>query len=147
MAFRILHIILAFLIFVSSVGFTLNSHFCQNTLQSVAIFFVPENCHDRAASHCAMAATKSCCSKKKTSCEASEDKDCCKDTSQFAKADIDFTPFTMNDFQLNLPVFAHISPISHAIKTILTDQLIRFNSYIPPPLIRNLPLLFQSFLC
>lgn len=147
MAFRILHITLAFLIFVSSTGFTLNSHFCQNTLQSVAIFLTPKNCHERAASHCTMAMPKNCCAKKKTSCEVSDDKDCCKDTSQFAKADIDFTPFTVSDFQINLPVFAHILPISYTIKTTLNDRLIRFKNYIPPPLIRNIPLLIQSFLC
>jgi len=145
MAFRILHITLAFLIFVSSTGFTLNSHFCQNTLQSVAIFLIPENCHERAA-HCAMNAAKSCCSKNKNTCSDSEDKDCCEDKSEFIKADIDFIVFTIDDFQID---FVALLPHSISIhsETILTDRLIRFNTYIPPPLIRNLPLLFQSFLC
>ncbi len=145
MTFRILHITLAFLVFVSSAGFTLNSHFCQNTLQSAAIFFTPENCHERAA-HCATNAVKSCCSKDKNTCSESEDKDCCQDKSQFVKADIDFTPFAVDEFQLDLFTFLP-SPISIHFETILTDKLIRFNNYIPPPLIRNIPLLFQSFLC
>ena len=141
MTFRILHITLAFLIFVSSTGFTLNSHFCQNTLQSVAIFLSPQNCHERAA-HCAMSTSKSCCSKTKNACS----KDCCEDKSQFIKADIDFTPFAADDFQIDLPDLLP-SPLSIHFETTLIDKLIRFNNYIPPPLIRNLPLLFQSFLC
>ena len=145
MAFRILHITLAFLIFVSSAGFTLNSHFCQNTLQSVAIFFTPENCHERAM-HCAMNAAKSCCSKKKNSCSESEDKDCCEDKSQFVKADIDFTPFVADEFQIDLLVLLPAT-ISIHFETIFTEKLIRFKNYIPPPLIKNLPVLFQSFLC
>ena len=145
MTFRILHITLAFLIFVSSAGFTLNSHFCQDTLQSVAIFLTPENCHERAA-HCAMNAAKSCCSKKKNTCSESEDKDCCEDKSEFVKADIDFTPFAVSDFQMDLPALLS-SPISIHFEAIFTDKLIRFTNYIPPPLIRNLPVLFQSFLC
>jgi len=145
MIFRILHITLAFLIFVSSAGFTLNSHFCQNTLQSVAVFLTPENCHERAA-HCAMDAAKSCCSKDKNTCSESEDKDCCQDKSQFIKADIDFMPFTADEFQIDLPII--FSPIiSIHFETILTNKLIRFNNYILPPLIRNIPVLFQSFLC
>jgi len=141
MIFRILHITLAFLIFVSSAGFTLNSHFCQNTLQSVAIFLTPQNCHERAA-HCAMNVTKNCCSKKKNSCS----KDCCEDKSQFIKADIDFAPFVVSDFQIDLPSLFP-SPISIHFETILRHKLIRFKNYIPPPLIRNIPVLFQSFLC
>ena len=145
MTFRILHITLAFLVFVSSAGFTLNSHFCQNTLQSAAIFFIPENCHERAT-HCAMNAVKSCCSKDKNTCSESEDKDCCEDKSQFAKADIDLKPFNTNEFQIDLlVVLSPIIPIH--FETILTDKLIRFNNYILPPLIRNIPVLFQSFLC
>ena len=145
MTFRILHITLAFLVFVSSTGFTLNSHFCQNTLQSVSVFLTPQNCHERAA-HCSMSSAKSCCSKSKKACSDSETKDCCEDTSQFAKADIDFTPFALEDFQLNLPLLLP-QPISIHFEANLTTQLIRFQDYIPPPLIRNRPLLFQSFLC
>ena len=78
------HIILALLILGTSMGLTINKHYCQNQLKGMSIFFEPPNCHDLQASK-----TKGCKHHQKATkliCKHSQKNDakgCCNNESEY----------------------------------------------------------------
>ena len=42
---KIVHIVLAMMVLLSSSGFIVQRHFCQNELKSVSIYLKPDHCH------------------------------------------------------------------------------------------------------
>jgi hypothetical protein len=49
---KISHIILAFVVLVTSVGMTVSSHYCGSTLESVSIIIAPDQCCDNLDGCC-----------------------------------------------------------------------------------------------
>ncbi len=125
---------LSFLMLVGSVGVTVNRHFCRGELKSVAVFAEVEACHQEA--------TEPVCP-----LHAAAKKGCCNDEHEFVKSDIDkqlvdatdlptppaFTPLLLKP--LTPPPAQHLRP--RPTETYL--------HYRPPPLLIDVPRLYQVF--
>lgn len=142
MAIRFFNITLAVLIFISSSGFTVNSHFCQNQLQSISIFLQPKSCHNHPVIHF-NADAKKCCKLK----PSRENENCCHTEKNYVKLDLDQYFFKqylkekngnfIKPFALyNLPANAFFAP-----------KKIPFYHYKPPLIEFDFQTVFQVFLC
>lgn len=146
---KILHLILALNILLSTSGIMVFEHLCQMRGKKVALFVQP----------------KSCCQKRvqvQGSCHAKAEVanvqnslsriPCCSDKSSFFKTDTQ--PTLQKAAAFSLVVDALVLPpiLNFAFefaKTILlqNQKILRFYLYKPPSLMRDIPVLIQSFLC
>jgi hypothetical protein len=147
MVFRALHIALAFLVYLSSIGYTLNQHFCKGDLIHSSLFLPAEKCEnhsfDPARLGIDVTGMPACCLK---ALEA-QHKDCCEDTSAFKKLEIE-TSFQDSDLDYPLDDLLVFSAITF-FKSIwvpahFSDSKGRI-AYRPPPLNFNFQILFQVF--
>ena len=139
MVIRFLNIILAFLIFVSSTGFTINSHFCKNELKDMRLFFKADDCYKKYYAQ----KTKQSCHLKKKSCA----NNCCNNTSDYYKLDqdqqlssFDFKAFNSPQLVAVLWILTNLNLPATYSKS--TDYL----NYKPPLIVCNLPVDLQTFL-
>lgn len=136
-----LNITLAFLILAVSSGVTFNLHYCQNQLEKIALFSVPENC-------CAL--TKSCCAgKEEMACHKGDDHDdnCCDDKSEFVKFDEQYTVKQEAKLDTKLPLVAAVTILVLNPSLITASSSVDYLNYKPPLIERDIPVHFQSFLC
>jgi len=136
---RFLNIILALLIFVSSTGFTINSHFCKSQLKDVRVFFKADDCYKK---YYAQKAKQSCHLKKK-SCE----NNCCKNTSDYYKLDLDqqLSSFDFKAFETPA-LIATLWIVLNLELPNIDDKSIQYLNYKPPLIVFDLPVDLQTFL-
>lgn len=133
---RATHIILAVLLFISSTGFVVNKHYCQNELKSMALFHKAEPCHqDKATKSCPM-----------HSSGEQEKKDCCDDKTEYVKAsDEQVAP----SFEINLPnipvLWAAIFVVFNIELPALDSNTLHYLTYKPPIVLNDLSVLLQVF--
>ena len=77
---RFLHIFLALMVFISTIGVTVNRHYCQKQLRSTGLWWIPVSCHeaktaDSKLPSCPFHAQKSDTEKRK----------CCSEDSDYKK--------------------------------------------------------------
>jgi len=142
---RILTITMAFLVLLSSIGFTMDMHFCQGILQHVSFSGEAKSCHEIAAQN----ALSSCCKKKqKTACQKSNnnvfkeacDKNCCSNQT------INVTPNTdLSAAQIAAPDLKSIQWISHVVKE-YSFQAVHHTLSTPLPQNYKPPLLDKDIL-
>ena len=128
----------------SSIGISMDLHYCQGNLKGASFVGKAKSCHDREAS--------SSCHKKKKSCQhpneeltQSEKDACCQNrTVQVDADDTDKNLSSISAFdQQEVPaVFAGIKGVTPAINLAAKHSP---QKYRPPPLTRNLPVLLQVF--
>ncbi|WKN44801.1 HYC_CC_PP family protein [Tunicatimonas pelagia] len=138
-SYRFIATVLALLILISSVGFSVNMHFCMGELVSVSLF--------GEAEPCAMAASE-------PSCHASDTAkiskmDCCQDSSFSVKSEAEAaTSYTVEipRSALTSLVLLPFLPLDFLLPTtsILTDY--PYLAYKPPLLSQDVPVLVQSLL-
>ena len=140
MALRILNIALALLVFISSTGFTVNSHFCKDKLKDFRIFIKAKDCYQK---HRAEKKTARSCHVKKQSC----DNNCCHNTSEYFKLELDqqlstfeLKPFTQTVFIAVLWIFNNHNNF------VLHNRSYQFLKYKPPPIVYDILVLLQTFL-
>ena len=139
MAIRFLNIILALLIFVSSTGFTINSHFCKDQLKDARIFFKADDCYKKYYAQ----KTKKACHVKKKSCE----NNCCKNTSEYYKLDLDQQLSSFDFKAFESPNFIETLWLRLPIDDYLTDsKSTHYLNYKPPLIFSDLPIDLQTFL-
>lgn len=123
---------LALLLMVSTVGITLNKHYCMGRLAEVSILHKADNCAEKMGLE------------KGTPCPM----DCCHDTEEHFEVD----NYQHVSFQFE---FDHISlvllPVNFLELDKLAEQLVplrklRFYQYSPPLISRDLPVLHDTFL-
>ncbi len=138
--YRLLALSLAFLVASTTTGFTMSFHYCQGALKSVSVFCKPHNCHE---------VIKSCCAKKgqKTQavCKPKKDGKCCDDKTEWLQADSDLIPAFTGDFQ-DLQWDATTTTIPTYHTSGINKEQSYFPLYRPPPLIRDVQVLFCTFL-
>lgn len=142
--YRIISLIMAFMVFCSSSGFSLDLHYCQGQLKSFSIFGKAKNCHEMAKmSHCkhhGIETTNTCSDKK--------DKDCCNNETHLVKSDLELQ---VNSYKISLDkneelfiaAFVSIFLYSSFIPISETDTL---HTVSPPLIPRDICVLFQNFL-
>ena len=142
MLIRLFSLLVAFILFISSSGLLIQSHFCQNQLQSRSVYVKPGSCHENDSHQCE-AISKKCCKKKLTA----EKDNCCHDVADFVKLDLDqhFYKNFLKDKTDNFNgIFNHFNQ-----KFSLSPDLqkVKFFNYKPPLIEFDLQLLFQIFIC
>lgn len=146
---KILHLILALNILLSSSGIMVFEHLCQMRGKKVALFVQPKSCCQKRVQ-----VQGSCCAKAEVANtqESLSRIPCCSDKSSFLKTDTQ--PSLQKVVTLSFVVDAFILPpsLNFAVE-IANDilphnqKILRFYLYKPPPLLRDIPVLVQSFLC
>ena len=143
--YQTISLFLAFLMFLTSTGLSIDMHFCGNHLKSFSLTGKAKNCFELAKS--------STCPKHKkevatanVECEMSK-KDCCHNKTLNLQADL--TPdLPANDFlispQLDRFIIAYVAVfIDNKPETVAKPS---FAHYKPPLIPRDIPVLVQSFL-
>lgn len=142
MIYRIGHILLASLLFISSAGFVLNRHYCQDELKSMAIFFEAEACHqEKTAASCPMHKAENQRDKK-------ESKGCCDDETEYVKSETDQYVQT-SEVEVNFnPILLGVLFVALQIELPSIDtQSLQYLNYKPPLIVCDLPVRLQTFLC
>lgn len=133
--------------FTSTVGFSMDMHYCQDELKSIAFFGKAKSCHD-------VKETKTCHHSKKTSSNSDEgdfkniDQDnCCHNENlTVEKSNLDAPNpelGTLNHFQLK---FISTNAVAFIYKYNKNKLQNNFRKYIPPLPQHNTQVLFQTFL-
>ena len=126
---RVISLTLAFLITFTSVGFSIDVHYCKDKLKSVSLFGEAESCH---------AVKKTCPNHPSKVQEKEDDKNCCKNESiEIEKLDSEFNlsqDFTLTDLQVE--VLKCVAFESLVFSNTFTKDAPRFNqktpfSYVP----------------
>lgn len=137
------HIIIAFSVYLSSGGFWINNHYCQNELAKTN-FFV-------AFGNCCSGETVFPCTIEKTSCGTSgtdKDKNCCQNEPSFHKLDQDQKIEEINFKSIEFPVVTHaFIVLANKPHLIIDKHSIQYFSYTPPPIIKDHQVWFETFLC
>jgi len=140
---RITSLLMAFLMLVSSTGFSIDLHYCQGNLKSFSLLGEAKSCHEMAkAKHCSKM-KKACHAPKTTHCK----KDCCSNKKIEISADEDAQKIQVEHLSLK-----QIKFVTAFVKTFvlgdtdLSRQFIPHLNYKPPLLNRDIPILIQSFL-
>ncbi|MEZ4848219.1 MAG: hypothetical protein R3B93_06300 [Bacteroidia bacterium] len=140
------NIILAITILLSSSGFVIQKHYCQEELQNVAVFIKAEPCHKKVSEE-----TRSCSltdSNYHKHNNGLKKKDCCSDKLEYIKSEQELQSQVPEIEIVNNPILLGL--ISLVLKIELPDESValpHFLNYKPPLLVWNLPLSLQTFLC
>lgn len=143
MTYRVTSLCLAFLILFSSSGLTLDIHFCQGKMKRLNLFGEAMSCAEvsQRAAKCHNSNTiKAIC------VIDGEHKGCCNNKSFDLDLDFDSgealqTPLT--DMQIQ---FVKAFVLSYFADARPSPALHNYTNYYPPPLKRDIPVLFQTFL-
>lgn len=146
---KILHLILALNILLSSSGVMVFEHLCQMRGKKIALFVQPKSCCQKRAQ-----VQSSYCKKQEGSNmeESLSRIPCCSDKSTFLKTNTQPTLQKVVEFSLVADSFVLPTSLDFAFefsRDILphNQKILRFYLYKPPPRMRDIPVLVQSFLC
>lgn len=137
---KIFHIILAISVFLSTGGFLTNSHFCNYELESSSIFVILGNCCSSGSSFC---------SDEKMMCSIEDPANkCCNNKSEFHILDQDQILIkdelqSLGEFELFISAVPYNA--GQIIRFDLNNQ--NYTHYIPPPIVFDLQVRLQTFLC
>jgi len=135
---NILHILTALSLFFSTTGLTVSFHYCEDAFSGLAIFKEASSCHDE----------NSTCHTAKSCCQSSSDKkDCCDTETEFFKQDIEKIITQIDLADIDLPLTFLDTPQTFTNWTLLKKVNSKFQYYRPPPLIQDIPVLFETFRC
>lgn len=123
---------MAFLVLFSTMSFTVNKHYCGKMLVGQTIFSEVESCcpmMDHSSDENSPE-KKKCCTDKKVSVEGQSELK---------------TTFHSFDFQQQLVFTAFVYSYINSFES-LPKQVVHFRDYYPPPLDKDIPVLYQTFL-
>ncbi|WP_271855139.1 HYC_CC_PP family protein [Patiriisocius marinus] len=132
---QLISITLSLLMLLSSSGITYAQHFCGDFEMLAKVTLGLEHLS------CGMTISESTCDS-----ETQEDHDCCDNEYSQINTDENYTASDFN-FQVS-PIFAatFVSVFILQTETFINDQNTLFARYQPPPLIKDIPVLFETFL-
>jgi hypothetical protein len=125
-------ILLALLVLFSTVSFTIEKHFCGDTLIDVAVFSEAQKCAMEAFEMEQALITK---------------KNCCKDELESIKGQDELKMSKFEDLQFDQHVFLESFVYSYVnLFEGLSQQIIPHKNYSPPNLVQDIHILDQVFL-
>jgi len=136
--YKIFSLVMALLILITSVGFSLDIHYCNGQLKSVSFFGKAKSCHDNSVQ-------KSCSHHK----ELQKDNDCCENRTFVFQSDLDKD---LDSKVFTLPVTKELSSFIVAFTIVSLNLYPKFEtniieSYYSNPIIhRDIYVLFETFL-
>jgi len=134
--YRIVAVAMALLIGMTSIGMTINMHFCGGSLRSVSLLQGSDSC---------CSAAKSCDNFKETT--PSDDKKCCDNQLLQVQSDDDFIidqVKVISDIEVVSSLATNSQAFDHL--NISLYNAADFQHYKPPLIPRDIPVLFESFL-
>lgn len=138
MTAKILHILTAISLLFSTTGLTVSFHYCEDMLSGLAIFKEASSCHSNNST-CGTA--KSCCK------SSSEKDDCCETDTEFFKKYIEKIHCEVELSDIEFPMAVVDTPQSFTNWKLLKKSNTNFQYYRPPPLLKDIPVLFETFRC
>lgn len=144
--YRIVAFLLIILVLVTSVGFSVDMHFCQDDFKSFSLIGKAKNCHDLAKIQSTCKHHKASV-EQKDSCEESGQKDCCENRTLNLDSDQDQQIQTV-DFTLTKQVEQFVTAFIYVFyqDKLTNEEDIFFAHYRPPLIQKDIPVLIQSFL-
>lgn len=144
--YRIFALTMALVMFTSSVNLAMDMHYCLGKLKSVSFVGKAETCHDMMSSEMSdcpqyqefMGKTKEC---------SLDRKDCCENKSVHIQSDVDELETSSElvvSQQLQNFVIAYVEVFLKNNYVQKTSQ--SFQYYHPPVVVKDIPVLHQSFL-
>ncbi len=137
--------ILALMVLVSSLSYTIDFHYCQGQLKSFSLIGKAKNCHEMANK---MASCKHHQQKADSSPACNEaDSNCCSNKTVFIESEFDEKIPNIVFTNLNHPYFVvaqQHSSFDDLFQTI--KEVVPYAHYKPPLIQKDLPVLFESFL-
>ena len=131
---QLLSFILSLVILITSMGFTVSSHTCGGRKVKTVVSIV------NADVSCGMESKTNDCST-----QPQIKNNCCQDDFQFIQNHEDYTQqITVFDFSTDF-IVAFINSYIELFETEISE-LDFFTDHSPPPLIKNIPVIIQSFL-
>ena len=146
---KFLHIILALNVLLSTSGVTVFEHLCQMKGRTVSIFIQPKGCC-KSKEAPQDACQKAKCSLKSHHHNSLSKKPCCEDKSQLLKATTEGAAqkIITLDFNFDFITVNFLPSIEWANTITPTSQkALRFYLYKPPPMVTDIRVFIQSFLC
>ena len=143
--YRVVALTMALLIFTTSIGFSIDMHFCQGNLKNVNLFGTAKSCFELESE-----GVRSHCSKHQSSChkktKPEDHKDCCNNETIEIQLDsdyIDAPAVTLNTQQIHF-----VASFIFTYFGLTTDQieLDNFLLYKPPLPDKDILVFIQSFL-
>ena len=144
--YRIFALIMALVIFTSSVSFAIDMHYCQSKLKTVSFFGKAETCHDM------MSGKMSDCPQHQEMMGESEGrsiskKGCCDNKSVHIQSDLNQLNSNANfvigqELQHFVAAFVEVFLINNYVDRTSPS----FQFYHPPIVVKDIPVLNQSFL-
>lgn len=139
---------MAFLVFFSSIGLSIDMHFCQGHLKSISFIGDATDCYGaKGNSQQKSSQMSKRQATKKMGCSIDKE-DCCHNRHLLAQADFTST-HQSSQFILNHNSFQYISiiPILLVYDTIfLNTDILSVFQYKPPLVLKDIPVFIQSFL-
>ena len=135
-----LHIILAFLLLISTSGFSISTHFCQNQLQDLQFFCQAKTCGE-------LQVEKESCHKSSSEEPKPCKKGCCESKSDFYQLDLDqqTTPTTFKSLNINTLTAILLTFFNIELPSV-DKKSIDYLNYKPPLLICDYTAELQTFL-
>lgn len=139
MGIRFLHITLAFFLFVSTTGLTINSHFCTGKYKYCTLFVEPANCCAKVQGHYPT----------EGSCEDEVNQTpCCQNKASFHKSNYPQNFTADSSQEVTFPTLKVIISSFHSLGKLNYQRLdIDYLNYKPPLIKEDFSILFQVFRC
>ena len=135
-----LHIILAFLLLISTSGFSISTHFCQNQLQDLQLFCQAKTCGE-------LQAQKESCHKTSSKQPKACKKGCCESKSDFYQLDLDQQTTSTEPKPLNIKVLTALLFSALNIESPSADKKSTdYFNYKPPLIVCDYTAELQTFL-
>jgi len=146
--YRIFALTMAFLMFFTSVGFSIDMHFCQDKMKSFSLFGKAKNCYEltNVKMPDGDSSVKESILPGKTTCSVKR-KNCCENKTLKFELDTD-SEVQLSSFLISkeLQDFV-VAYVLVFIKSTCTDQVqTSFEHYNPPIISKDIPVLFETFL-
>ena len=147
---KVLHILLAFNLLISSMGVTAFEHICQKNGTTLAYFVKSHNCCSQKKQNCSVVNNLGICQTSDSGKQGVniKKKPCCEDRSYYKKLNTNASEFekitlielypVSNSYWINSSILEHVQE---------NEKTVRFYLYKPPPIYKDHRVLYQSFLC
>jgi len=148
-SFRFTALLLAFLMLTTSVGYSLDLHYCQGNFKNLAFFKEAKSCHELAkkatSEHCKKM-QKPCSKKENANTGVECEKQCCSHNTILVEAETDIFSAKIINAELLSTDFVVAFVYSFISNYSSTEYANKYILYKPPLPDKDLSVLFQSFL-
>jgi hypothetical protein len=147
-SYRALAMFMAFLMFSSSIGFSMDIHYCGGELESFSFFGDAEPCEMMQPKQ--EKKSLSCCEAPKNEIKSCHNREtvkgnCCHNESLVIDngGELEISDFSLEQFQQVLVAIIVLFPNVDLFKT--SNKYVNYTHYIPPPITKDISILHQVF--